>query len=47
MQKLLLKLLNTTGLAEAGRVRCTKGGIREPKSHEILMSVCLQRDAKQ
>ena len=47
MQKLLLKLLNTTGLAEAGRVRSTKGGIREPKSHEIVIFVCLLRGATQ
>ena len=43
--KKLMKVLNFSGLAEAGHVRCPgRGGVREPKSHEILMPLCFQRD---
>ena len=46
MQK-VIKLLNITGLAIADHVRCARGGyIREPKSEEILIFVCLQSEFK-
>ena len=32
-----MKTFEFSGLAEADHVRCIGGGIREPKSHEILM----------